>query len=106
MEFCKDCRNILYITSTPSSLTKECKHCNNVEEITSTSAIKLSETQYTNDDLLFETHLSKYLRHDPTLQRVVDPDINNGKPTIYIKYNPIEFKYMYVCEETGRIWRN
>ena len=106
MEFCKNCKNMLYITSDPDNLFKQCKNCDFNEKIISQSAIKISETQYTNDDLLYETHYSKYIREDPTLQRIVDNDINNGKPTIYIKYNPVEMKYMYICEETGKIWRN
>ena len=111
MEFCKNCKNMLYITSDSENrnLCKECKNCDFNEIITSQSAIKISETQYTNDDLLYEIHFSKYIREDPTLQRIIDTDskpMNNGKPYIYIKYNPVDMKYMYICEETGKIWRN
>lgn len=106
MEFCNNCQNMLYISCGIENLIKECKHCSFKEDIISTQPFKISETRYTNDDLLYELHKSKYIREDPTLQRIKDKDINNGKSTIYIKYNPTEMKYMYICEETGKIWRN
>jgi len=106
MEFCPNCRNMLYIITDKNSLIKECKNCKYNITVTTTEPIKLSETSYSNDNLLYEYHKSNYIRQDPTLQRVKDQDINNGKSTIYIKYNPIDMKYMYVCEETGKISRN
>lgn len=106
MEFCTNCKNMLYIITDQNHLIKECKYCKYNENISTNQPIKLSETSYSNDNLLYEYHKSNYIRQDPTLQRVKDQDINNGKSTIYIKYNPIDMKYMYVCEETGKISRN
>lgn len=106
MEFCKNCRNMLYIISSEKTLQKNCKHCNTTDIIESENAIKLSETIYSNDELLFQQNCNNYIREDPTLRRVQDPNVNNGKPTIYIKYNPKDMNYMYVCPETNKIWKN
>jgi hypothetical protein len=106
MEFCKSCKNMLYIFSTNEGLNKTCKHCEITENIVSGEAIKLSETIYTNDSLLFEKNKNIYIREDPTLRRIVDPNLNNGKPTLFIKYNPTDVNFMYVSEDNGEIWKN
>jgi DNA-directed RNA polymerase subunit M/transcription elongation factor TFIIS len=116
MEFCDVCENMLYVKSNEDNkLVKYCKHCNFERVEDSGSAIKISETIYSEDDLLYNQHVNKYLRFDPTLRRINDPLIScpnqecnvdeNKKQILYIKYHPQNMKYLYVCENCGQTWK-
>lgn len=99
-------------------LVKFCKHCE-FEKIEPTDkAIKISETIYSEDDLLYNQHVNKYLRYDPTLRRINDniikcpsKDCKTHKEKdieqqlLYIKYDPANMKYLYVCDHCGYTWR-
>lgn len=113
MEFCDICNNMLYIkTDTNKKLIKFCKHCLFEKEESNTKAIKISETIYTEDDLLYNQHINKYLRYDPTLRRIKDDiikcpntDCSDNTEILYIKYHPQNMNYFYVCNNCGFTWR-
>ena len=77
--------------------------------------MKISETIYTEDDLLYNQNVNKYLRFDPTLRRIRDPHITcpntdctatqDNNQVIYIKYDAKNMKYLYVCETCGHTWK-
>ena len=116
MEFCELCDNMLYVKKNDENkLVKYCKHCE-FEKIEDTDkAIKISETMYTEDDLLYNQHINKYLRYDPTLRRIKDPLITcpnekcnlekEEQQIIYIKYHAKNMKYLYVCEGCNTTWK-
>ena len=116
MEFCDICNNMLYISSDSNKkLIKSCKHCDFIKEEDSNKAIKISETIYTEDDLLYNQHINKYLRYDPSLRRIKDEFIKCPKPEcnlpdksqeiIYIKYHPKNMNYFYICDNCGFYWK-
>lgn len=116
MEFCEVCDNLLYVKSNENKqLVKYCKHCAFQKVETNSAAIKISETIYSEDDLLYNQHVNKYLRYDPTLRRIRDPLVScpnpncrvdeDKKQTLYIKYHPQNMKYLYVCENCGETWK-
>ncbi len=116
MEFCEVCDNLLYVKSNENKqLVKYCKHCVFQKVETNSAAIKISETIYSEDDLLYNQHVNKYLRYDPTLRRIRDPLVScpnpnchvdeDKKQTLYIKYHPQNMKYLYVCENCGETWK-
>lgn len=118
MEFCDICDNMLYMKQQENSLTKYCKHCDFSKEVDGPSsgrALKVMETLYSEDDLLYMQHQNKYLRFDPTLPRVQDPHIvcpsescpgPKDKPqVVYVKYHPVHMKYFYCCDYCGTSWR-
>jgi len=96
-----------------SKLIKYCKHCNFEKEETTTKPIKISETIYTEDDLLYNQNVNQYLRFDPTLRRIKDDNIkcsncdipDKDRQIIPIKYHPSLMKYFYVCNNCGYTWR-
>ena len=121
MEFCDICDNLLYLKSDENSaLIKYCKHCtfSKSESIQGRGAVKISESLYSEDDLLYLQYQNKYLRFDPTLPRVSDPTITcpnmnttctgpKDKPQVlYIKYHPIHMKYLYCCDYCGTTWKS
>jgi len=107
---------MLYVKKNDENkLVKYCKHCE-FEKIENTDkAIKISETMYTEDDLLYNQHINKYLRYDPTLRRIKDPLITcpnekcnlekEEQQIIYIKYHAKNMKYLYVCEGCNTTWK-
>ena len=116
MEFCEICDNLLYLRADDdTTLSKYCKHCN-TSKIADAMAMKVSETLYSEDDLLYLQYKNKFLRCDPTLPRISDPNMPcpNGdctapkdKPQIlYVKYHAVHMKFLYCCEYCGMIWRN
>lgn len=118
MEFCELCSNMIYIKNDDeNNLVKYCKHCNFSNVIKESKCIKLSETVYYEDDLLYNQNINKYLRNDPTLRRIRDPNIQcpnkdncNVEPEneqiLYIKYDSKNMKYLYVCDHCGYIWKD
>jgi len=122
MEFCDICFNMIYIKSsecgdnqslTEPTLIKFCKHCKYEKEDTNKKSVKVSETIYTEDDLLYNQQINQYLRFDPSLRRIKDPNIKctncdipeDKRQIIPIKYHPAHMKYFYVCDNCGYTWR-
>ena len=117
MEFCYICQNMLYMRTDPKEghLIKFCKNCkfNHTMDAKDPKRkpYKITHTLYSDDDLLYLQHQNKYLRYDPTLPRICDPTIScpnsecNGKDNprvLYIKYHPIDLKYLYCCDHCGQ----
>ena len=119
LEFCKFCNNLLYISVNKNVLIKECKCCLNSEEINNESK-KISETNYTNNKILYQKYyaeiidgipVNKILATDPTLPRIIDPKII---PPEGYKHNPItssvsyikhiDQTYLWISNTTGEIW--
>jgi DNA-directed RNA polymerase subunit M/transcription elongation factor TFIIS len=118
MEFCEVCDNMLYMkTNENKNLVKYCKHCEFSKVETNVNSVKIAETIYTEDDLLYNQNINKYLRYDPTLRRINDSQVkcpNTQCPTaegekqqqvVYIKYHPQNMKYLYICDHCGHIWK-
>lgn len=118
MEFCKVCQNLLYLkTELDQSLTRYCKYCKFQQQDAPVlgKAVCVSKTMYSEDDLLYMQHKNAFLRFDPTLPRVQDPNIicENSECTgprdkpqiIYVKYHPVHMKYFYTCDYCGHSWR-
>ena len=117
MDFCDICNNMLYVKSDEDkNLIKYCKHCDFSKKETSAKSIKISETMYSEDDLLYNQHINKYLRFDPSLRRIKDSTIkcqnqectmteSDDDRVLYIKYHPHNMNYLYVCDHCGYIWR-
>jgi DNA-directed RNA polymerase subunit M/transcription elongation factor TFIIS len=120
MEFCEICDNLLYMRAEEdeagnNALLKYCKHCDFSKKVTSGQSVKVSETLYSEDQLLYDQFQNKYLRYDPTLPRVRDPALTcpnaactgpKEKPQIiYIKYQAVNMRYMYCCDYCGHVFK-
>ena len=117
MEFCDNCDNMLYIKNNEDNdLVKFCKHCSFSKIENTSKCIKISETKYSEDDLLYNQNINNYLRYDPTLRRIRDINITcpntekcnksvDEQQVLYIKYDNKNMKYLYVCDHCGNIWK-
>lgn len=112
MEFCTTCRNMIYTTVNGNKMYKSCKKCETSYDVE--ESMKLSETLYTDDDIRYKMYVNKYIRYNPTLRRIIDPNVKppsnfkhkTSDPICFIKYNDKDQKFLYISEKTGEIWRN
>lgn len=112
--FCPLCRNWVYTRVNKNTMYKYCKKCNKQEKITDQKSIKLSETKYKDDDILFKQQINKHIRENKTLKRIRDPNLlpppdykhTPNDPVLCIKYNYKDASYMYISMKTGEIWKN
>lgn len=118
MEFCEVCDNLLYLRAEDddTTLMKYCKHCNFSKKADTGRSIKVSQTLYSEDQLLYDQFQNKYLRNDRTLPRMHDPALScpspectkpKDKPSqiIYIKYQSTNMRYMYCCDYCGHVFK-
>lgn len=116
INFCNNCDNMTYIYSDLESNTlyNLCKSCGNKEicDNKSKCIYKLSKTIIDKSILLND---NPYITHDITLPIIKDnknikcnnPDCTSEKINItYIKYDNINMKYLYICNECGFKWTN
>lgn len=116
MEFCEICDNLLFLRSREDkNLEKYCKHCSFSKSADGEGAIKVTETIYSEDDLLYEQFQNKYLRFDPTLPRVQDPSLvcpneacsgpKDNPRVLFVKYHPTHMRYFFCCDYCGTTFR-
>lgn len=122
MKFCDICDNMLYIdfqedkdNTTKKILLYTCKVCNTtVEEKTSGSILVIDDNKI-NDEIKYSQYINKYLKYDPCLPRVNNIICTNSSCTkpadkdnevIYLKYDPINMKYIYHCCYCNHFWNN
>lgn len=115
MKFCKLCDNMLYIKlNTDKQLVFYCKHCGDETiENKKNGSILIIDDNKTNDEIKYSQYINKNIKHDPCLPRVnniICPNINCSKKehedneVIYIKYDPINMKYLYHCCYCEHFW--
>lgn len=122
MHFCPKCRYYLYINSSSSDIRKYCKNCGFSEPFTVTKI---------EDAIILETNfrsgssasgaasgitVSEYTKMDPTLPHVTTlrcpsascPSVTEGKTSdvIYIKTDPANLKFQYICTLCDTQWTN
>lgn len=112
MKFCNKCDNMYYIRLNESdmSLTNYCRHCGNEDNSTDTNIIYSEETATYNKDIVNE-----FTKYDPTLPRIDNIPCQNaecvshteGETTeiIYIKYDEVNLKFLYLCTKCDTSWK-
>lgn len=116
MKFCEFCSNMLYVTTNEhKQLLYYCKSCGNKHAETKTGSTCVIDDNKINDFTKYSQYINKYLKHDPCLPRVnniVCPSEACSRPpeqdneVIYIKYDPVNMKYIYSCCHCNHFWIN
>lgn len=104
---------MLFVRTEEDKLVQFCRHCQFAKSADTSSAVKITETLYSEDDLLYKQSVNKYIRFDPTLPRTCDikcpvadcPGPKDDPRVIVYKYHPIQMKYFYCCDHCGYSWR-
>ena len=116
MKFCPKCENYLYMdTKSGKSLLRVCRTCGFSENDTQGGLAMETVVQERSSEG-YKILLNEFTRQDPTLPHVVTIKCpkatcitNTGKQqrdVIYIKYDAVNLKYLYICNVCGEQWRS
>lgn len=129
MKFCTACQNMLYLRLEEGSMQYHCKNCtltvtaNDAEDSASTPTSTPAPTSTPTSTCVIDNnymddfhkqYITPYIAHDPTLPRTHTINCINetcGRPAskpqevIYVKYDPVNLKYLYCCCHCGTFWK-
>jgi len=121
MLFCSVCSNMYYIRiiSSPEEadrLEHYCRLCGNKED--NLVDITVSKTIIKKNEQKYSHIINEYTKLDPTLPRINTLDCPNPECTtnheerarkekeiIYIRYDDINMKYVYMCSTCDTVWK-
>ncbi len=123
-KFCPNCRFLLYHqvhqeSKTPDDkrdyLSRLCRNCGFEERDTEGGLVmEINLQQRANEG--YKILLNKFTKQDPTLPHVKTIKCpnencptnlsNTEKDVIYIKYDPTNLKYLYICNVCNLEWRS
>ena len=120
MRFCVNCDNMYYLridNDNKNKLIYYCRNCGNEDtnynmaEDSAVYKIQIKESNKTYNNVI-----NKYTKLDPTLPRinnVLCPNNdcstntkNTEKEIIYIRYNDVDMKYLYLCSTCDTVWES
>lgn len=122
MHFCSICSNMYYITIDDSQeLIYYCRKCGHQDPslTVNTSTMVVSKIS-TKLDQSFSHIINKYTKYDPTLPRINTIQCPNeactsnsasasaaslNREIIYIRYDDINMKYVYLCCHCDTVWK-
>ena len=118
IRFCPVCRYYLFVevSGEDQSLQRLCRNCGHREEDTKGGLVMEMMVQERSAEG-YKILLNEFTRQDPRLPHIrknikcPEPkcDSNHGKrdpDVIYIKYDPINMLYLYICDICGFQWRS
>ena len=117
MHFCDNCDNMFYIRINGDDcnvLEYYCRNCGNTDTNTDAINICIINKQHDSSNSL-EYILNKYTKLDPTLPRVNNINCPNhecktntsnaDREIIYIRYDNVNMKYLYLCSTCDFSWK-
>ena len=133
MHFCTECNNMYYLKimdNDANSLIYYCRNCGHVNDTLTAENVCVSDTQIKRSEDQYTHIVNEYTKFDPTLPRINTIDCPNSKcasnasetgasasaeadaegkverEIIYIRYDDMNMKYMYVCAVCNTQWKN
>ena len=114
MHFCTNCSNMYYIrinSDDPNKLVYYCRNCGNEDKLLAIENVCVSKTQIKKNEQSFSHIINKYTKLDPTLPRIntilcpnAECKTNKEKEVIYLRYDDVNMKYVYLCCECDTVW--
>ena len=115
MKFCPKCENYLYLDTKTETLLRICRSCGYSEADTQGGLAMETIVQERSSEG-YKILLNEFTRQDPTLPHVktlpcpkADCNSNTGsvpRDVIIIKYDPVNLKFVYICNVCGTQWRS
>jgi DNA-directed RNA polymerase subunit M/transcription elongation factor TFIIS len=115
MKFCPVCRYAQLHKVTAEGLVLECYNCGEAQPDTKGGLILEIHTQQRSSEG-YKILLNEFTKFDPTLPHSKTIKCPNGqctsnlgtaeKDVIYIKYDPMNMKYLYICTLCDKQWRS
>lgn len=114
MHFCSKCDNMYYVRISETDANKliyYCRKCGHTDDIITEDNICVSKTILKREEQKFSHIINEYTKLDATLPRVTNikcPNPNceeaDNKEVIYIRYDDINMKYVYICNSCDTVW--
>ena len=116
MKFCNNCDNMLYIKINDDIIQFYCRHCGN-SETNLDKNLCIINTNLKETETSFDYIINEFTKMDPTLPRINNilcpnekcstntQEGANKREIIYIRYNNIDMKYLYLCSTCDKIWK-
>lgn len=121
MHFCNKCENMYYIRISEENENKliyYCRNCGNEDEFLTKENICVSKIELKRSEQKYNHIINKYTKLDPTLPRTTSikcpnqscPSNSTGddkqdREVIYIRYDDISIKYVYLCSKCDTLWK-
>jgi len=124
MNFCKNCNNLYYLkidtnddNTESNKLIFYCRNCGDEESNLTENDICVSSIENRQNDDNYESYINEYTKMDPTLPRTNNikcpnnncdtnkKEDNINREIIYVRYNNIDMKYVYMCSTCDTIWK-
>lgn len=118
MHFCNVCSNMFYIRineDNPNKLVYYCRKCGNENDSLAKENLCVLKTQVKKTKQSFNYIINKYTKLDPTLPRInnipcpnsscVTNTTDKEREIIYIRYDDVNMKYVYLCSDCDHVWQ-
>jgi len=114
-DFCPTCRYYLYLDQTEKTLRRVCRNCGFQEEDNKGGLVlELDLKEKTSEG--YKILMNEFTKQDPTLPHVNTikcPNVgcatntsSKEKDVIYLKYDAINMKFLYICNVCDAQWRS
>jgi len=117
MHFCNMCNNMYYIridSENTNKLVYYCRNCGNEDFLNDN--ISISNIQIKKNETSISHIISQYTKLDPTLPRInkikcVNEEcktntLDEEREIIYIRYDDLNMKYIYLCSSCDTVWKS
>lgn len=105
----------MYLDTETNNLTRLCRNCGYKEQDEKGGLILETHVQQRSSEG-YKIMLNEFTKYDPTLPHMKTIKCPNGKcasnggavekDVIYIKYDPTNMKYLYICNVCDQQWRS
>jgi DNA-directed RNA polymerase subunit M/transcription elongation factor TFIIS len=114
-DFCPTCRYYLYLNQNGDTLNRMCRNCGfQEEEQKGGLVLEINLKEKTSEG--YKILMNEFTKEDPTLPHVntikcpnsgCDSNTNKKeKDVIYIKYDAVNMKFLYICNVCDTQWRS
>jgi DNA-directed RNA polymerase subunit M/transcription elongation factor TFIIS len=113
-DFCQTCKYYLYLDQDDKTLRRICRNCGYQEEEKGGLVLEIDLKEKTSEG--YKILMNEFTKNDPTLPHVntikcpnTDCASNTSgkeKDVIYIKYDAVNMKFLYICNVCDTQWRS
>jgi DNA-directed RNA polymerase subunit M/transcription elongation factor TFIIS len=114
-DFCPTCKYYLYLDQNEKTLRRICRNCGYQEEDQAGGLIlEIDLKEKTSEG--YKILMNEFTQRDPTLPHVNTIKCPNGectsntgnteKDVIYLKYDAVNLKFLYICNLCNAHWRS
>jgi DNA-directed RNA polymerase subunit M/transcription elongation factor TFIIS len=120
MHFCSECHNMYYLklqSEDADKLIYYCRNCGHEDETLTSENICVSSSQIKRTEQNYTHIINEYTKYDYTLPRINTIKCPNSsclsntdagadkREVIYIRYDDVNMKYIYLCTQCDKMWK-